>query len=300
MGLIKRTVATTAVVGVGALAYATFVEPRAFQLRRYSLPLLRHDGPDLRILHLSDLHLTPRLKSMPAWIRHVAETVPIDLVVVTGDALGHRAAVGPALDAFAPLIELPGVFVPGSNDYYAPQLRNPVRYLQPDDGRRSTDSVLPWEGLRAGLVAGGWHWLDNKQAIVEAAGRTIDVRGLDDPHLDRDDLASVEGPIAPDTDLVLGVTHAPYLRVLDAYADSGADLVLAGHTHGGQLCVPGYGALVTNCDLPAKYAKGLYNHAGTTGRTVAVEISAGLGCNLYTPVRFACRPEASLVTVTAG
>ena len=90
------------------------------------------------------------------------------------------------------------------------------------------------------------------------------------------------------------MTHAPYLRVLDAMAADGADLVLAGHTHGGQLCVPGVGALVTNCDLPRKQAKGLSAHDGSV-----LHVSAGLGTSPYAPVRFACRPEATLLTLTA-
>jgi predicted MPP superfamily phosphohydrolase len=74
----------------------------------------------------------------------------------------------------------------------------------------------------------------------------------------------------------------------------GADLVLAGHTHGGQLCVPGVGALVTNCDLPRSRAKGMSQHGDAV-----LHVSAGLGTSPYAPVRFACRPEATLLTITA-
>jgi uncharacterized protein len=300
MRTFTRAVAATALIGAGTLAYAALVEPRSFRLRRFTLPVLREPGDDLRILHLSDLHLNPRLKALPAWLAQVAETVPFDLVVITGDALGHRDAVGTALNTFAPFIDRPGVFVPGSNDYYGPSLKNPARYLAPDHGARIHGEELPWRDLKAGLEAGGWLWLDNKQATITAAGRTLDVRGLDDPHLERDDLAVAAGPVAPGTDLVLGVSHAPYLRVLDAFADASADLVLAGHTHGGQLCVPGYGALVTNCDLPTKKAKGVHEHSGPGGLTTTVHVSAGLGENLFTPVRFSCPPAAALLTLTAA
>ena len=57
------------------------------------------------------------------------------------------------------------------------------------------------------------------------------------------------------------MTHAPYRRVIDAMAYDGHDLIMAGHTHGGQVCVPFYGALVTNCDLDARRAKGLSQHS---------------------------------------
>ena len=72
----------------------------------------------------------------------------------------------------------------------------------------------------------------------------------------------------------------------------GFPLILAGHTHGGQLCVPGFGALVTNCDLPRRQAKGLSTRC-TPGDARALHVSAGLGTSPYAPVRFACPPEAT-------
>jgi predicted MPP superfamily phosphohydrolase len=105
----------------------------------------------------------------------------------------------------------------------------------------------------------------------------------------------VAGPFDPAADLSLGVTHAPYLRVLDAMSADGAALVLAGHTHGGQLRVPGVGALVTNCDLPRSKARGVSEHNGT-----ALHVSAGMGTSPYAPLRFACRPEATLLTLSSA
>jgi uncharacterized protein len=100
----------------------------------------------------------------------------------------------------------------------------------------------------------------------------------------------------------MGVTHAPYLRVLDQFARDGYETILAGHTHGGQLCLPGFGALVTNCDLDRGRVKGLHAHPrgagpGTPGSSW-LHVSAGLGTSPYAPVRFACRPEATLLTLT--
>ena len=114
----------------------------------------------------------------------------------------------------------------------------------------------------------------------------------------------------------MGLVHAPYQRVLDAMVADGASVVLAGHTHGGQLAVPGWGALVTNCDLDTRRAKGVsrwWPGAGRNGhegvprprrrrpRDAAwLHVSAGLGTSPYAPVRFACRPEATLLTLVAG
>jgi predicted MPP superfamily phosphohydrolase len=74
--------------------------------------------------------------------------------------------------------------------------------------------------------------------------------------------------------------------------------MLAGHTHGGQVCVPGFGALVTNCDIPRRQVKGVSSWTHDD-RTAALEVSAGLGTSVWAPVRFACRPEATLLTLTA-
>lgn len=94
------------------------------------------------------------------------------------------------------------------------------------------------------------------------------------------------------------MVHAPYLRSLDAFTADGYPLILAGHTHGGQLCIPFYGALVTNCDLDTDRVKGLSTHR-SGGNTSYMHVSAGCGANRYTPMRFACPPEATLLTLTA-
>ena len=154
--------------------------------------------------------------------------------------------------------------------------------------------MLPWPALVAGLTDAGWLDLSNARGVLEVDGRTIDLRGVDDPHISRDRYDDVAGAFADDADLALGVVHAPYLRVLDGMAGDGADLILAGHTHGGQLALPGIGALVTKCDLDRARAKGLSSHQGSH-----LHVSAGLGTSPYAPVRFACRPEASLLTLTS-
>ena len=114
-------------------------------------------------------------------------------------------------------------------------------------------------------------------------------------------ILSIEpGPVdRSTTDVSLAVTHAPYRSVLDPMAADGHDLIVAGHTHGGQVCVPFYGALVTNCDLDTARVKGLSSHTAE-GRTSWLHVSAGLGTSPYAPVRFACRPEATLLTLTAS
>ena len=84
---------------------------------------------------------------------------------------------------------------------------------------------------------------------MKAGDLEIEVAGVHDSHLRRDRYDEIAGPADPAADLRLGVMHSPEPRVLDRFAADGFDLLLAGHTHGGQICLPGYGALVTNCGI---------------------------------------------------
>jgi predicted MPP superfamily phosphohydrolase len=277
------------------VTWAAAYEVRAFRLRRFQVPVLAPGQRPLRVLHLSDLHLVPTQRRKIEWVRALAGLEP-DLVIDTGDNLGHLDAVPAVLEALGPLLERPGAFVMGSNDYYAPMLKNPVRYLLPAREVRLGKRRLPTEDLREGFLAAGWLDLDNARARLKVDHREIELVGTDDAHIRADRYAEVAGPPDPAADLSLGVTHAPYRRVLDPMVADGLDLVLAGHTHGGQLCLPVLGALVTNCDLPRRQAKGLSSWSAR-GRTAPLHGSAGLGTSPYAPVRFACRPEATLLTL---
>jgi len=295
-----RGLAVGAVSGAALTAYA-LCEARAYTLREVTLPLLPPGHDPLRVLHLSDLHLTPSQEAKRAWVRGLAALAP-DLVINTGDNLAHMQAVPALLEDFAGLLEFPGVFVLGSNDYFAPSLRNPFKYLLPDDGiRHNNGPKLPWTDLVDGFTNAGWLDLTNATAWMTVGGTRFAFAGVDDPHLEYDDLDAVAGPAPADADVRLGVTHAPYLRVLDQFAADGYDAIIAGHTHGGQVCLPWVGALTTNCDLEPARAKGLHRHPadslpGDDGSSW-LHVSAGLGTNPYARIRVACRPEATLLTL---
>lgn len=282
-------------VGVAGLGYAR-VEAEAFRLRRLDVPVLPPGTAPLRVLHLSDFHHRPGQQRARSWVAALGALEP-DLVVNTGDNLASQRAVPGTLAALEPLLSCPGVFVLGSNDYYEPRPKNPARYLQADDGRRTHGVELPWRELRDAFVTAGWRDLTNAAATLEVAGVRLDFRGVDDPHLHVDDYAAVAGPVDSAADLAIGVTHSPEPRVLDAMTRDGHGLLLAGHTHGGQLCIPGFGALVTNCGLPRRQASGL-SRWSASGRTAWLHVSAGLGTSPYTPFRFACPPSATLLTLT--
>ena len=306
-GVTKTLLGLTA-AGLGVLGWASLVERNAFALRRFTVPVLPPGSRDLRVLHLSDLHLLPRQKMKAQWVNDLDALNP-DLVISTGDNIAGPNAVPAVLDAYGALLDRPGVFVLGSNDYFGPMLKNPLRYLTRNHAAGlGTTQRLPTRSLIQGLSRGGWLDLTNRRETLEVNGLTFEFVGVDDPHLNYDRLDLVRGSADPDAALTIGVSHAPYQRVLDAFTADGAALLIAGHTHGGQVCVPGYGALVTNCDIDTGRAKGLsrwWVGAGHTPSSQApedaawLEVSAGLGTSPTAPVRLACRPEATLLTLVA-
>ena len=288
------------VLGIGLLAalWGTAIERNLFTVAREELQVLATGAKPIRILHISDLHIAPWQKRKLSWIKRLIELEP-DLIIDTGDNLGHRDSIRPALDALEPLLKIKGVFVNGSNDYHAPEIRNPLTYLRKPSSP-SHKEVIPTTRMTDVFEAQGWLNLNNRSGAINVSGTRIGFLGLDDPH---DELAWYETLERQQSevgkqDLIIGVAHAPYLRVIEEFGSRGADLIFAGHTHGGQVCLPGYGALVTNCDLPAKNAKGLSQHE-VGARKVWLNVCAGLGTSVFAPIRFFCKPEVRLLTLVA-
>jgi len=288
-----RVPLAVAAAGAGTLAYAGLVERNLFALRRFEVPVLPVGSAPMRVLHLSDLHLTPGQRRKQAWVRALDALEP-DLVVNTGDSLSAVDAVGPTLEALGPLLRRPGAFVFGNNDFYAPRPKNPLRYFWPER-TKVFGPALPWEDLRDGLLAAGWVDATHTRSVMKAGGRAIAVAGVDDPHLRRDRYDRIAGPADPAADVRIGLAHSPEPRVVGRFAADGYELVLAGHTHGGQVRVPVYGALVTNSGIDRARARWLHRWDDSTW----LHVSAGLGTSPYAPVRFACRPEATLLTLVA-
>ncbi|MEZ5184352.1 MAG: metallophosphoesterase [Candidatus Nanopelagicales bacterium] len=283
-----KTGLAAAGLGAATLAYSLW-EAHQFTLRKVRVEVLRPGSRPIRVLQLTDLHLTPRQEDKMAWVRSLAGLDP-DFVILTGDLLGHMDSVPYLAKTLEPLHGVPGVFVFGSNDYWSPKTVNPFKYFIKDRTPVMSTQRLPTDELESELLNAGWTSLNNDRAQTSVLGSGIDMRGVNDPHIRLDRYHEVAGPFDPDAALRLAVTHAPYLRVLDPMAADGADLIIAGHTHGGQVRVPGYGALVTNCDIDTGRARGLSSHEGA-----ALHVSAGLGTNPYAPVRLACPPEATML-----
>ena len=291
----RSLLATGAAVGAVALGYGVGIERNAWTLRRAEVPVLSSGTAPMRLLHLSDLHMLPRQHGKQRWLRNLGRLVP-DLVVLTGDVLSSVDAGPSVFDALEPLLDRPGMFVPGNNDYFEPTLKNPLRYFT---GREDEPDGTPldWAAFAKELAGTGWLDLTQRRMSLEIDGRRIDVRGVDDPHLERDRIDEVDGPADPSAGLRLGLAHTPEPRVLDAFTADGVDLLLAGHTHGGQVRLPGVGAVVTNCGIDRPRARGLARY-GARGKSAWLHVSAGIGTGPYSPIRFGCRPEATLLTLT--
>ncbi|MEY4078934.1 MAG: hypothetical protein RIS80_703 [Actinomycetota bacterium] len=250
----------------------------------------------IRVLHISDIHLAPWQKRKKRWVKELVSLKP-DLVINTGDNMSHRSAVDDALEMLEPLQAFPGVFVNGSNDYHAPTFRNPFTYLFAPS---KVENGAPLDTARfVGTLADrGWIDLNNRCGQLVIRGLKVGFLGLDDPHDrldDTDSLANQREQIS-DCDLKVGVVHAPYLRIIEALTLNDASLIFAGHTHGGQVCLPAKGALVTNCDLPTRYAKGVSAWV-FEGKQSILNVCAGLGTSIFAPVRFFCMPEVRLITL---
>jgi len=301
--------AAVASLGIAAAAavYAVAVERRAYRVRREVVPVLAPGADAIRVLHLSDLHLAPWQRGKVDWVRSLASLKP-DLVINTGDNLGHPDALPALTEALMAFTGVPGVFVHGSNDYFAPTPKNPLRYLMgPSKGEIDNAARLDIDALEAVLHGRlGWTSLNNAVGQLMIKGSVLEFMGTNDAHRGWDRLDRLPGLVdalreldTDDTDdpaVMIGVTHAPYQRVLNAFTTQSADVIFAGHTHGGQVCLPGVGAIITNCDLPRRRARGLsvWNHAHQASY---LNVSAGIGTSIYAPLRFACPPEAVLVTL---
>ncbi len=302
--------ATLGTAALGAFAWGALVERNRFTVRRETVPVLDPAARPITVLHLSDLHMAPWQTAKQDWVRSLTDYEP-DLIVVTGDSLGHVRGLEGVERALEPFRGTAGVFVHGSNDYFAPTAKNPFGYFRKDTNEQTDAVHLETDLMEEFFESLGWLDLNNTARAMTIKGSRLEFVGVNDAHRNWDRLDKLPGALddmrenvgwqddrnGPEP-ITIGLTHAPYQRVLNSFVNHGADVIFAGHTHGGQVQVPGIGALVTNCDLPNEYASGLHlwHHAFNAAY---LEVSAGIGTSIYAPVRFACPPEAVVVTLTA-
>ena len=293
-GTLTAAAAATVAAGLGTLALA-YRETSRFELKDITVPLLPkgtlRDAREFKLLHISDLHMIPGQERKVAWVSALDALDP-DLVINTGDNLSDERAVPDVLRALGPLLARPGLFCFGTNDYWAPRLPNPFNYLI---GKKNTPSYvdLPWQGMRAAFIEHGWRDANQARHEFKVGDVRLAAAGVDDPHHDLDDYAEIAGAPNEDADLALALLHAPEPRVLERFAADGYQLSLSGHTHGGQLCLPGSHAIVTNCGIDRARVQGLHDFG-----PMKMHVSNGLGQSKFVPFRVFCRPSATLIRIT--
>ena len=235
------------------------VQLRHTDIKFKTLPA-EFDG--LTVLHISDLHVDMSEGAM----RRVAELVPAlnyDICVLTGD---YRAATygpfEPALEGMARLCA---------------QLKGPVYGVL---GNHDTIRMVP------GLEDMGIRMLINECVPISRGDRTIYLAGIDDAHFYRVDNIEKAASTIPHGAFSILLSHTP--EVYRQAAHAGFDLFLSGHTHGGQICLPGSIPITLSSKLPRRYGAGMWTYNDMTGYT-----SVGAGSSVVA-VRFNCLPEITL------
>jgi len=276
----ERVLGATAIV-VGALAGAAAVEGflrEPFQLDvtrlRIASPSLPPGFDGMKIVQLSDLHLHRISRAYRMAIDAIRREHP-SLVVITGDLVDcpeETSACIAFLSELRAAARVPVVVVPGNWDHRAFPTKR---------------SIAAWhKRLQAET---GIRVLANQNVVLHRHGGRMWLVGTDDPYFGHADLdASFKG--VPDTAFALVLTHAP--EAFEELAQRpAARLVLAGHTHGGQVRLPFIGAVRVSSRYGTRFARGLFKLGDTL-----FYVNAGMGMS-HLPIRFLCRPELTVLTL---
>jgi predicted MPP superfamily phosphohydrolase len=258
--LARATAVAVLALETAVAIWARFVEPRLLGVTRLELPSAKITSR-IRIVFLSDMHVERRWTAQSKVVAHVRGAGP-DLILLGGDYLNSLsgAARRTLYDTVASFVgTAPTYGVEGNTDIRRPAALEIVKDAGLTVLRGERREVAP------GIDLTGVDFLDS--GALEAAARSLDASRFN-----------------------ICLTHEPSL-MLDAAAPS-FDLILAGHTHGGQIRLPWYGALVTLARLGKRVEMGRYRIGGLTGY---VTRGVGLAGGLTARVRILCRPEVVIV-----
>jgi predicted MPP superfamily phosphohydrolase len=266
----KKLFGAVAAAALGTAVYATLIEPRWIQVTRTQvrIPGLHADLHGLRIALLTDLHAgggTP-LSLVRRAVRLTMAERP-HLVALTGDFADDDApSFQPVLDALECLEAPLGVYaIPGNHDYKV--------------------GISRWH--REINAQPGITDLTNRSRIQQVGAARFCVAGVDDLSEGNPTLSPI--PPVEERDFALLLAHTPDHAEKLCGRDNPVDLVLAGHTHGGQVRLPIAGALINSARHDDLYEAGLQRRPWTQ-----VYTSRGLG-TIHLPVRFLCRPEVAVI-----
>jgi len=290
--------AAGSLIGLGAFViwYAHKIEANRFRLERLKVKLgatnkpftaevngANGTKPRLTILHLSDLHLVANDWQKSDFLREVT-SAQYDLVMLTGDIFENEGGLPFAADLLVKKPRLGAFAVFGNKDYYHygwwRKISNKLlgHYSVPKAKR----DMAPWfDHLRAV----GYQILQNQFVRIPEA--KLSLIGVDFPGIHEESLKELAGEAEKD-DLLLALFHLP--KNLEAFSEAGIQFDLGGHTHGGQIRVPGMGAIITDSELPRHEASGLLKRGNTI-----FHISRGLGADPRTNIRLFCPPAATVI-----
>jgi hypothetical protein len=238
---------------------------RQNEVRSKRLPA-EFDG--FTLLHMTDLHVDISQGAMRSVIERLAG-LQYDLCVLTGDYRGKTfGPFQPALEGMAQICR---------------HLNGPVYGVL---GNHDTVRMIP------GLEAMGIKMLFNECQAITRDGQTIHLAGVDDPHYFRLDNIEKAGSAIPEDGFSILLAHSPEVYRQAAYA--GFDLMLSGHTHGGQICLPGSIPVTLDAVLPRRLGAGAWRYQEMAGYT-----SVGAGTCIV-PVRLNCPPEIVLHRLRRG
>ena len=272
-------------VGLGLLAYAAGVEPYAVETVHLDLfaPRLPEAFEGYTIVQVSDLHMRQRGRReriLEALLRDLPQA---DLVAVTGDLVHTPAGISPFLDlARSSFHAKDGVYAVFGNSEH----KNGVR---------------PY-ALSQTLAEHGVTPLMNRHVLLSRGGASIVLAGVDDPVNDKDDIAAALHGASPDLFTLL-LMHSP-----DSIAEAvlrGVDVVLSGHTHGGQIRLPWYGPIYTHSRLGRRMSDGYYSRrrlrraVGIRPGRTQLYVTRGIGVSGLA-LRFLTRPELTVITLRRG
>ncbi|MDP3920259.1 MAG: metallophosphoesterase [Candidatus Omnitrophota bacterium] len=244
-------------------------------------------GASLKVLHLSDIHFAGKIRALDQFFDRIAAE-DVDLVFLTGDVIDHEKGIPSCVENLKKLKPRIGKYaVFGNHDYYNYRLSDCFKHHFPGQG--VPESLNPIERLAEGYADAGVHLLKNETVEILNGRTPLLIHGLDDPTTGKANLRTTMKNFDPEK-INLLLTHT-----IDVFLDIGEgeiDVSFSGHSHGGQVRMPYYGAVLTHTMMGRAYAAGIIRHQGAT-----CVVSRGMGSSRYTPVRFLCRPEALLIEI---
>ncbi len=271
------------VLGLG-FVWAQWIEPNSFCLRRKTVQIKKRLSKPLMILHISDPHFTGRRPLLERFFDRLSR-LDVDFVFVTGDLIDGPGGIEPCVASLRKLKPKRGTYaVLGNHDYKIYPFLDQIRRLVTNEhiGKERPETGA----LKEALVRAGIHLLANENRKVALATNQVAILvGVDDPVTGRADLEKAFRGIENGV-LRLALIHSP--APFPSLGRRGVDVAFAGHTHGGQIRIPGKGPLPMAYRLePIIDSTDQYGFVGL--------VSRGLGASPVLRLRLFCRPEAVLV-----